>query len=461
MLKEDYYLSHEAFIKLGKQYNTNILGLYLGDIPTVVTLDHSLTKELLTRDEFIGRNDTIITRTRALGQKLGIFFVDGPYWKEQRRFMLRNMRDFGFGRRSTVMEDTVTDEVKYLIDLFTRNPNESEKDICRKRGQLLFPDTLYGTFMNALLLSVASTNFDNRLPLREFARAALRIQRSGDATGCAISITPWLRYIAPDLFGYTPSVVDNATMLDFLRPIIAQHRETYVAGQNRDFIDTYLEELHNNADEYSSFSDDQLLLTLLDVLFATAIACGHTMNFYFALLLNNTDVQAKIQTEIDSVVGRSRLPNLDDRRLMPYTEASIKEAIRITPINPLGIARRCIADCTMGGYFIPKGAIMLPCVLAAHMDETVWDSPKKFKPERWLDSGGNLIKRDDTLGFGAGKRLCAGETFARQNMFLVVSGLLQNFTFRPADGESAPDVWQQVAGLNVSVPDYWVQVIPR
>lgn len=71
--------------------------------------------------------------------------------------------------------------------------------------------------MNALLLSVASTNFDNRLPLREFARAALRIQRSGDATGCAISITPWLRYIAPDLFGYTPSVVDNATMLDFLR----------------------------------------------------------------------------------------------------------------------------------------------------------------------------------------------------------------------------------------------------
>lgn len=48
---------------------------------------------------------------------------------------------------------------------------------------------------------------------------------------------------------------------------------------------------------------------------------------------------------------------------------------------------------------------MLPCVLAAHMDETVWDSPKKFKPERWLDSGGNLIKRDDTLGFGAGKHL--------------------------------------------------------
>lgn len=56
---------------------------------------------------------------------------------------------------------------------------------------------------------------------------------------------------------------------------------------------------------------------------------------------------------------------------MPYTEASIKEAIRITPINPLGIARRCIADCTMGGYFIPKVNLLIECNYFTVIDDLI------------------------------------------------------------------------------------------
>lgn len=39
---------------------------------------------------------------------------------------------------------------------------------------------------------------------------------------------------------------------------------------------------------------------------------------------------------------------------MPYIEASIREAIRILPLNPLGIPRRCTKDTTLGGFFVPK-----------------------------------------------------------------------------------------------------------
>jgi hypothetical protein len=49
-------------------------------------------------------------------------------------------------------------------------------------------------------------------------------------------------------------------------------------------------------------------------MFPSPIAIGHTLSFYFVFLINNPHVQVKIQEEIDRVVGRSRLPNVDDRK---------------------------------------------------------------------------------------------------------------------------------------------------
>lgn len=43
----------------------------------------------------------------------GILFQEGSEWHEQRRFALRNLRDFGFGKTS--MEEMIMDEVKELI----------------------------------------------------------------------------------------------------------------------------------------------------------------------------------------------------------------------------------------------------------------------------------------------------------------------------------------------------------
>jgi len=48
------------------------------------------------------------------------------------------------------------------------------------------------------------------------------------------------------------------------------------------------------------------------------------------------EVQEKARAEIDSVVGKDRLPTFDDRDALPYIEAIICEAIRWNPAIPLG-----------------------------------------------------------------------------------------------------------------------------
>lgn len=71
LLKEDYYFSHRSTELVAKKYNTDILGLFLGPAPAIVTFGYDLCKEVLTREEFFGRNDTILTRGRSLGDLIG------------------------------------------------------------------------------------------------------------------------------------------------------------------------------------------------------------------------------------------------------------------------------------------------------------------------------------------------------------------------------------------------------
>lgn len=52
----------------------------------------------------------------------GIFFSDGDLWHDQRRFMLRYMRDFGFGRRFDELELEINDELVQLVDFLKNGP---------------------------------------------------------------------------------------------------------------------------------------------------------------------------------------------------------------------------------------------------------------------------------------------------------------------------------------------------
>ena len=57
-------------------------------------------------------------------------------------------------------------------------------------------------------------------------------------------------------------------------------------------------------------------------------------------MLLHPEVQLRAQRELDSVVGRDRMPTFADRSRLPYVNALIKEAVRWRPVDPLGFPRR-------------------------------------------------------------------------------------------------------------------------
>ncbi|XP_013876660.1 cytochrome P450 2K1, partial [Austrofundulus limnaeus] len=122
---------------------------------------------------------------------------------------------------------------------------------------------------------------------------------------------------------------------------------------------------------------------------------------------------AKVQAEIDKVIGQSRQPTIADRPNLPYTDAVIHESQRVGNIVPLGFPKMASKDATLGGYFIPKGTAITTNLASVLFDKNEWETPDVFNPGHFLDSEGKFLKKDAFLPFSAGKRVCLGENLAK------------------------------------------------
>ena len=77
-------------------------------------------------------------------------------------------------------------------------------------------------------------------------------------------------------------------------------------------------------------------------------------------MATHPDVQKQAQAELDTVVGPHRLPCIADRSSLPFIDAILRESLRWQRVLPLGVAHRATADDEYRGYFIPKGALIIP-----------------------------------------------------------------------------------------------------
>ncbi|KAH9901308.1 cytochrome P450 [Cubamyces lactineus] len=158
---------------------------------------------------------------------------------------------------------------------------------------------------------------------------------------------------------------------------------------------------------------------------------------FLLAMLHFPDVQAKAQTEIDKVVGRSRIPEFSDMESLPYVMAAIKEAARWRPVAPTGFPHALMQDDTYNGYYLPKGATVYANIHAIMQDPELFPEPEQFRPERFLHTK-NPKLQGMTIQFGFGRRICPGLHVANQSIFIVIARLLWAFNIVPvkdADGK--------------------------
>ncbi|KAE8148909.1 cytochrome P450 [Aspergillus avenaceus] len=181
--------------------------------------------------------------------------------------------------------------------------------------------------------------------------------------------------------------------------------------------------------------------------------------FVLASVLHSGAVQ-RAQKELDSVVGQTRLPVFEDSPNLPYVNAFISEVLRWRPIAPTGVPHAVQKDDEYMGYRIPKDATVFPNSWTLEFDEDVFEDPWGFHPERWLQA-----PKPPVGAFGYGRRICPGEHFARQSLFIVMSRLLWAYNFiapRGKDGKTVmPDPYAMTSCLISGPLPFQTEFRPR
>ncbi|KAF5365293.1 hypothetical protein D9758_005475 [Tetrapyrgos nigripes] len=175
-----------------------------------------------------------------------------------------------------------------------------------------------------------------------------------------------------------------------------------------------------------------------------AAAADTTMSaistFFLAMSLY-PHVQSKGQEELNTVLGKGRMPTFDDRPSLPYIEAIFREVMRWHPALPMGIAHDSLEDIIYEGYYIPKGTSIYANIWAMTHDASIYKDPDQFIPERHLREDGHFDNINSILAYGFGRRVCVGRYMANDTIWLAIAVTLAAVEISGLPNENVEDYY--------------------
>nr|KAF6303649.1 hypothetical protein mMyoMyo1_003582 [Myotis myotis] len=438
----------KSLSNLSKIYGP-VFTVYFGMKPMVVLHGYEAIKEALIDKgkEFSGRGSFPVAE--KANQGFGILFSSGKRWKEIRRFSLMTLRNLGVGKRN--IEDRVQEEARCLVEEL-RKTNASPCD----------PTFILGCAPCNVICSII---FQKRFDYKD--KVFLNIMERFNENVKILS-SPWIQIYnnCPALLDYFPGSQNKIFKnVDFIKSYVTEKTKEHQASLDihnpRDFIDYFLikmeQEKHN---PHGEFTIDNLTITVSDFFGAGTETTSTTLRYALLLLLKHPEVSAKVQEEIDRVVGRERSPCMQDRSHMPYTDAMVHEVQRYIDLLPTNLPHAVTCDVNFRNYLIPKGTTIITNLTSVLRDDKEFPNPEKFDPGHFLDEGGNFKKSDYFMAFSAGKRMCVGEGLARMELFLFLTTILQKFTLKAVVDVKDLDVTPVMNGFTSVPPPYQLCFIP-
>lgn len=221
-------------------------------------------------------------------------------------------------------------------------------------------------------------------------------------------------------------------ILEYVREVVENSKVTLKSklenDKDLDLIETLL------ATPGMKLSD--MYTYLVDFLAAGIDNTSSTVAFTMLNLARHPEKQAKVQEELDRVLGKD-VDELKPHHLsqLSYLKGAVKETLRLNPVS-FGVIREPESDIEIGGYTIPAGFAIFVMTKQSAMMEEHFPRPSEFLPERWLrDRPMGSINPFASIPFGIGPRSCIGRRLAEQEMYTLLARMFHKYDFEWRHGE--------------------------
>jgi len=222
---------------------------------------------------------------------------------------------------------------------------------------------------------------------------------------------------------------------------IGKRRAAIAAGADTGAGDDLLGMLLAARDEEGDgapLGDDEIRDQLMTVFLAGHETTATALAWAAWALAADPALAARAALEADEAFG-ARAPSMADLPRLPLLAAVVKETLRRYPPVPGVLMRRAVEDVQIGAWRVPKGSLVTIPFFVAQGDARWFGQPERFAPERFLGDAARELPRGAYIPFGAGPRVCIGNSFASMEMTLVLAMLVQRFTLAPAPGQGIPE----------------------
>ncbi|KAL4885752.1 cytochrome P450 [Aspergillus karnatakaensis] len=249
--------------------------------------------------------------------------------------------------------------------------------------------------------------------------------------------------------------LDIDLMRNVSREIVNERRETQTKDKN-DLLDTMLNARDGLSGE--ALPDESIIDNIITFLVAGHETTSGLLSFAMYYLLKTPDAMSNARHEVDEVVGDGEL-TVEHISKLKYLNAVFRETLRLMPTAP-GFSLTPYKTEIIGGKYQVKPGDSLDVFLAAvHRDPAVYGSDaEEFRPERMLDDPFDRLPANAWKPFGNGKRSCIGRAFAWQEALMIMTLVLQNFSFSLVDSSYTLKIKES---LTIKPDNLWAYATPR
>ena len=221
---------------------------------------------------------------------------------------------------------------------------------------------------------------------------------------------------------------------------------------------------------HSAYSPGELLMEAQLLVIAGADTTTTTLAAVLFYLTRNPLVYARLGQEI-----RTTFQTVDEIRsgaklsACRYLRACLDEAMRMSPPVPGDLQRQVLpGGLKVDDIFVPEGFQISTCTYALHHNESVFQDPFVYRPERWIVdeksgvSAADVARAETAFSpFSAGPRACMGKNLAYLELTITLARLLYLLDVKGPDGDTlgqgAPDLmWGRRGKQQYQLSDFFM-----